>query len=331
MDGCTLSVRSRLGALTLLCCAGWLMYADRALAQDTSAPPTGTAVAGDRAPAPASATATGTSDTSGAAANAASVPSFGYRVAGRSFVIEATVGQPAVLSTTQLPWPGREPPLILGKAAYVVLPESGLAVIDIGLARFPYIVWRLSPDVAVRSISLENQTLRVTTWHGTVQYDVRDPLRPRGPDTFAADPRRDYGENPAATGTEDQHWDEQGARWAQKGRRVYLSDGRVVLGRFRGLDLARNELTLEVLGQTRALPTSRIVHVDPVFFGEVGTGMRPLAASPASRKGSSALAVLVGVPMVIAYSAVVVTAATIYIAILVCGLPVPYVGSTGRC
>lgn len=321
-------------ALGLLCCLVGLTWAKAACAQDSPAGQPGAAQAKKEESASASPPVAATHL---ATVPDAAVPAFGFRVTGRMFSIEANpganlganLGARSVMGTTLLPWPGREPPLIRGKAAYVVLPGNGLAVIDVGLARFPYVVWRLSPDLAVRSIAIEDQTLRVTTWQGTVQYDIRDPLQPRGPDTFAADPRRYYDASAAESGTADHTWEEQGAGWPQRGRRVYLRDGSTVLGTFHGLDLARDELTLEVMGQKRALSTLHILHVEPVFFGEVGTGTRSLAAGPGSRGAAKAAALLLGVPMVILYSAVVVTTIVVAVAIVICGPPVPYVSS--RC
>jgi hypothetical protein len=169
--GCSVApVKHRLRLLLFLCCAVWLCWGNRALAQDSTTPsprdappgdtPPGKRTAGPASPAGADADAS-SSDHADASADAEQ-PSFGYRVNGHMFSIEGTRGQRSMLGTTRLPRPGREPPLILGKAAYVVLPGDGLAVVDIGLARFPYVVWRLSPDLAVRSINLDGNTLRVT-------------------------------------------------------------------------------------------------------------------------------------------------------------------------
>lgn len=336
MGGCVASMKPRLHLFLSLCCAVWLSIGERALAQDSATPlpgdpPPGETVPSNRTPGAASPTA-GNADAS-ASDNAhatAEQPAFAYRVDGHLFSIEGTVGQRAVLGTTRLPRPGREPPLIRGKAAYVVLPGDGLAVIDIGLARFPYVVWRLSPDLAVRSINLDGNTLRVTTWRGALQYDVSDPLQPRGPDTFVGEPRRYYAPDQAAGGTQDVQWEEQGPGWPQTGRRVHLRDGSVMLGTFRGQDIAQDALTLEVLGQKRRLSTKNIVHIEAVYFGEVGTGSRPGAASSGSRAASKAVAAFLGVPLLLVYSAIVVTAVALTVTIFVCGLPVPYVGST-RC
>lgn len=337
--GCSVApMKHRLRLLLFLCCAVCLCWGSRALAQDSTTPsprdappgdtPPGNRTAGPASPAGADADAS-SSDHADASADAEQ-PSFGYRVNGHMFSIEGTRGQRSVLGTTRLPRPGREPPLILGKAAYVVLPGDGLAVVDIGLARFPYVVWRLSPDLAVRSINLDGNTLRVTTWRGTLQYDVSDPLQPRGPNTFVGEPRRYYAPDQATGGTQDVQWEEQGPGWPQTGRRVYLRDGSVILGTFRGHDIAQDVLTLEVLGQRRRLSTTNIVHIEAVYFGEVGTGSRPGVASPGSRAASKAAAALIGVPLVLVYSAIIVSATVLTVTIFVCGLPVPYVGST-RC
>ena len=188
-----------------------------------------------------------------------------YRVEGVPFVVLGrTEGGLQRLGETRLPWAGRSPPLIRGRAAYVRMPGRGVAVVDIGLSRFPYVAWRLVPQQDVVAMRFEGGRLLVTTERRVFEFDVRDPLQPEGQERYAQAPRRHYSPDADVEPISDGVWQDQGMRWGVTGRRLYLRSGGSVTGAWQGT--TERGVTLEILGQQREFAAADIVHSEPVVL-----------------------------------------------------------------
>lgn len=240
-----------------------------------------------------------------------------YRVDGVNFQIYRVDGiRREPLGETKLPWAGQHPPLVYGRAAYVLLPYRGLAVVDIGLSRFPYVIWHLLPHQAVKSARLEGQYLRVSTDQGQTVYNVADPLRPDGPERFRAIPPRHYPDDQDRLQVIDETWQDQGNLWPVSGRRIHLTDDSTLEGHWTG---SRVEgVTLEILGQSRLIPHNEIRHSEPVDLDSLPPLPGTAPAKPTSAPRATATvgrAFLVGGSVILAVvqAAVVIGLVTAFV------------------
>ncbi len=186
------------------------------------------------------------------------------------------VAEQTLLGATRLPWVGRQPPIVAGRAAYVLLPYRGIAVVDIGLSRFPYVLWHLLPQQTIRRARLDGHLLRVTADSGQVVYDLAEPLRPQGRERYPVQPPRRYPDDDERPSISDEAWQDQGRLWSAAGRRIYLTDGSHIVGRW--TRTTSDGITLDVQGQPRVIARADIVHSEPVELDS-----SPLPADAAQR------------------------------------------------
>ncbi len=232
-----------------------------------------------------------------------------YQVDGVTFKIwRSRDGLGQWLGETRLPWSSPQAPIVRGRAAYVWLPHRGLAVVDIGLSRFPYVVWQLLPNYAVQRARLEGDRLHVKTDRGAFEYDLTDPLFPKGPERYPAAPRRLYPADaePISDGT----WQDLGGLAPSTGRRVYLYDGDPVVGTW--IHTTDEGITLSVLGKQRVLARADVRHSEPVELAlEPPPGPKTAAAAkPSSPTPGRILlitgATIIAVSQILAFTAIIV-------------------------
>lgn len=208
-----------------------------------------------------------------------------YTVDGVHFQIwRSRAGQAERLGETQLPAVADPSAIVRGRAAYIRIPHHGLVVVDIGLSRYPYVLWHLLPQHAVARLHLQGDRLHVSTDRQAFVYDLSDPLLPQGAERFPYAPRRHY-----AGATElisDGTWQDLGILAPVAGRRMYLRDGRVLLGTWRS-ETSSGGITLDILGSPLTIARRDIMHSEPVelppeLSPPPQTGTQP-AAAPAQR------------------------------------------------
>lgn len=170
-------------------------------------------------------------------------------------------GSAELLGETLLPAAGDPLTVVRGRAAYIRIPHHGLFVVDIGLSRYPYVLWHLLPQHAVAQLRMEGDRLHVTTDRQAFIYDLTDPLLPQGAERFPYAPRRHYAG--AAERISDETWPDLGILAPTAGRRMYLRDGRVLVGTWRS-ETSSGGITLDVLGQSQTIARRDILHSEPV-------------------------------------------------------------------
>lgn len=113
-----------------------------------------------------------------------------YRTSGTRFeVLRKHGSDEKLLGLATLPAPARSPVLLRFPAAIVLL-QHGVAVIDVTLARYPYVAWLLEPTVAVESMQLQQGILMLRRPDGLARYDMALPLLPGGTNRQAQGIRR---------------------------------------------------------------------------------------------------------------------------------------------
>lgn len=172
------------------------------------------------------------------------------------------------LASLRLPWTSKASVLLRDRAAFLPLEQGGIAVIDIGLLRYPYVAWRLARSSVVQAAQLEGGTLRLTTELGELRYDIQDPLHPSGPDVTPAQPLRIYYSDSQPPGASDTTWSEQSIRWPAAGRRVYLRGGHVLLGTLLRIGAPNHQLHLDLGKQVAEIPVREIQHIEPIELSE---------------------------------------------------------------
>lgn len=233
-----------------------------------------------------------------------------YQVDGVTFKIwRSRDGLGQYLGQTRLPWQSPQAPIVRGRAAYVWLPHRGLAVVDIGLSRFPYVVWQLLPNYAVKRARLEGDRLHVQTDRGSFEYDLTDPLSPQGPERYPAAPRRLYPADaqPISDGT----WQDLGVLASSTGRRVYLYDGDPLVGTW--LRSTAETLTVSIAGQPRVLARADVRHIEPVELAlemPPGPDKTAAAAKPSPPTPGRILlitgATIIAISQILAFTAIIV-------------------------
>ena len=202
------------------------------------------------------------------------------------------------LASLRLPWASKSLVLLRDRAAFVPLEQGGIAVIDIGLSRYPYVAWRLARQHVVQAAQFEGGTLRLTTELGELRYDVQDPLHPFGPDVTPAQPLRIYYDDSQQRRVSDASWSEQSTRWPAAGRRVYLRGGYVLLGALLRMAVPSDQLHLDLGKQVAEISVREIQHIEPIELGEPQPPRTqpPLATSPSPSTSPSATLPLAATP-----------------------------------
>lgn len=141
-----------------------------------------------------------------------------YRTSGTRFeVLRKNGSDEKLLGVATLPEPARSPVLLRFPVAIVLL-QHGAAVIDVTLARYPYVAWLLEPTVAVESMQLQQGILMLRRSDFHVRYDMALPLLPSGANRQAQSIRRQTDQSVTAA---DASWLERPGP-AKSVRRLYL-------------------------------------------------------------------------------------------------------------
>ncbi len=178
--------------------------------------------------------------------------------------------QHMVLGELTLPWPATSRrPLLLGRAAYVILSDGGVAVVDFGLLRFPYVAWRLAPASHITTFELAGTSLLLHARGVSRSFAVADPLRPQGDASQAWLPVRVYEDE--APLRSDARWQEPQRRWLSPLRRLYLRSGQVTVGELLAVGPSRVTLFSRPWPPV-SFPTADIRHIEPVDPAAVAIG-----------------------------------------------------------
>lgn len=202
-----------------------------------------------------------------------------YRPRGSRFEVLRRTGRDEVLlGFVDLPQPARSSALIVGSAAYVLL-QQGVAVVDIALARYPYVAWILEPTTEIQRMQIQHGTLIVQTASGPARYNLALPLLPNGPNRQAVHWRRHADSSATAA---DASWVERTEASAPAARRLFLRGGTAELvWDFRcSADSARCDFRRR--GQADSAPTAEIEHVEAVHAVAGATSTAAVAPEPAT-------------------------------------------------
>ncbi|MBL9002738.1 MAG: hypothetical protein JNJ46_00760 [Myxococcales bacterium] len=185
-----------------------------------------------------------------------------YRVRGPRFeILRRTGSEEVLLGVATLPHPGRSSTLLFGSAAYVLM-EQGVAVIDIALARYPYVAWVLEPTVEVERMQVQKGMLILQEPNWAARYNLALPLLPSGPNRQAVDWRRHADQSATAV---DASWVERTESSFPAARRLYLrgSAAQLVWDFRCRADTARCEYHQG--GNAGSAPLVDIEHVEAVY------------------------------------------------------------------
>lgn len=153
-----------------------------------------------------------------------------YRVERQQLrILRSDTQPPQLLGSAALPSEAYSPPVVWGDAAFVLL-RQGVAVVDIALARFPYVAWILAPQVQVQSLWIRDPSLLIRSRDSEHAYSLVSTLHTRGAAFVAAERSRcDDGSVTAADAT----WPVRATSTEPVKHRVYLHDGKVFVRSFR--------------------------------------------------------------------------------------------------
>jgi hypothetical protein len=248
------------------------------------------------------------------------------RVAGQRLEMLRLHGErETLLGTAALPQPARGAPLLLGPAAYVLL-DKGVAVVDVGLARYPYVAWVLESGSEVQSIRLTAGRLELSFAGGTAVYDPVDPLSPSGPDRQRVSRIREYGQSATAA---DASWVDSPDRTRSGGRRVYLRDGQMFVIWGFSCRASESPCTFRAANPTPSFVLADLLHVEPVDAPEPITTVAPLPPSSSPPPAPPVYRWSQLVPASAARSSYSITGQTAGAAIVAVGGAIALVGGLG--
>ncbi len=202
-----------------------------------------------------------------------------YRPRGSRFEVLRRTGRDEVLlGFVDLPQPARSSALTVGSAAYVLL-QQGVAVVDIALARYPYVAWILEPATEIQRMQIQHGTLILQTPSGPARYNLALPLLPNGPNRQAVHWRRHADSSATAA---DASWVERTEASVPAARRLFLRGGAAELVWDFRCSADSERCDFRRRGLADSAPFAEIEHVEAVHAVAGATSTAAVAPEPAT-------------------------------------------------
>lgn len=142
-----------------------------------------------------------------------------YRARGTRLEILRRHGSDEILlGIAALPAPARSQVLQVGPAAVILL-QQGAAVVDVTLARFPYVAWILEPSIEIELMRIQHGELVLMKRLWQARYNLALPLLPSGANRHPVEWCRATDSSATAA---DAAWIDRPDAAGQRARRLFL-------------------------------------------------------------------------------------------------------------